>query len=147
MVCFAAMLDRPAHRSAILRLLRNFQAVAILGARQVGKTTLAQAVAASQGKPSRIFDLETDRDLRLLQDPEPVLAPLRGLVVIDEVQRLPALFRPLRPLPDRRPLPARFLLLGSASPDVAAWGSESLAGRIAYHELGGFGLDEVGADR
>lgn len=147
MVCFAAMLDRPAHRSAILRLLRNFQAVAILGARQVGKTTLAQAVAASQGKPSRIFDLETDRDLRLLQDPEPVLAPLRGLVVIDEVQRLPALFRPLRPLLDRRPLPARFLLLGSASPEVAAWGSESLAGRIAYHELGGFGLDEVGADR
>lgn len=147
MVCFAVMLARPAHRSAILRLLRNFQAVAILGARQVGKTTLAQAVAASHGKPSRIFDLETDRDLRLLQDPEPVLAPLRGLVVIDEVQRLPALFRPLRPLLDRRPLPARFLLLGSASPDVAAWGSESLAGRIAYHELGGFGLDEVGADR
>jgi len=77
------------------------------------------------------------RGIRLLQDPEPVLVPLRGLVVIDEVQRLPALFRPLRPLLDRRPLPAKFLLLGSASPDVAAWGSESLAGRIAYHELGG----------
>ncbi|MEI6273168.1 MAG: ATP-binding protein, partial [Phycisphaerae bacterium] len=141
------MLDRPRHLATIRRLLRNFQAVAILGARQVGKTTLAQAVAAEFGKRARLFDLETDRDLRLLQDPEPVLAPLRGLVVIDEVQRLPSLFPPLRPLLDRRPVPARFLLLGSASPSVATRGSESLAGRITYHELDGLGLDEVGADR
>ncbi len=109
------MLDRPRHLAAIRRLLRNFQ-----------------AVAAEFGKRARLFDLETDRDLRLLQDPEPVLAPLRGFVVIDEVQRLPSLFPPLRPLLDRRPIPARFLLLGSASPSVATRGSESLAGRIAY---------------
>ena len=141
------MLDRPRHLADIRRLLRNFQAVAILGARQVGKTTLAQAVAAEFGKRARLFDLETDRDLRLLQDPEPVLAPLRGLVVIDEVQRLPSLFPPLRPLLDRRPIPARFLLFGSASPSVATRGSESLAGRIAYYELDGLGLDEVSADR
>lgn len=141
------MLDRPGHLAAVRRLLRSFQAVAILGARQVGKTTLARAVAADFGERARLFDLETDRDFRLLQDPEPVLAPLRGLVVIDEVQRLPSLFPPLRPLLDRRPLPARFLLLGSASPAVATGGSESLAGRLAYHELGGFGLDETGPGR
>lgn len=141
------MLDRRFHRAAIARLLKSFQAVAILGARQIGKTTLARDVAAGFGGRARMFDLETDRDLRLLQQPEAVLAPLRGLVVIDEVQRLPSLFPPLRPLLDRRPLPARFLLLGSASPAVTARGSESLAGRLAYHELDGFGLDEVGPDR
>ncbi len=138
------MLDRPHHLKAVRRLLRSFQAVAILGARQVGKTTLARSLSEGLAGGSRHFDLESDRDFRLLQDPEPVLSPLKGLVVIDEVQRLPSLFQPLRPLLDRRPLPARFLLLGSASPEVATHGNESFAGRIAYHELDGFGLDEVG---
>ena len=141
------MIQRPSHAAAIKRLLRNFPAVAILGARQVGKTTLAREIADATGGKARMFDLESDTDLRLLQDPEPILRALRGLVVIDEVQRMPGLFPPLRPLLDRTPLPARFLLLGSASPGVSTRGSESLAGRIAFHELDGLGLDEVGADR
>jgi len=139
------MVGRPGHLREVRRLLRSFPAVALLGARQVGKTTLARELAAELGSRARVFDLESDRDLRLLSDPEPILAGLRGLVVIDEVQRLPSIFPPLRPLLDRRPLPARFLLLGSASPEVSTRGSESLAGRIAFHELGGLSLDEVGA--
>jgi predicted AAA+ superfamily ATPase len=138
------MIDRPEHLREIRRLLRSFPAVALLGARQVGKTTLARALAAERGSRARVFDLESDRDLRLLSDPEPILAGLRGLVVIDEVQRLPSIFPPLRPLLDRTPLRARFLLLGSASPEVSTRGSESLAGRIAFHELGGLSMDEVG---
>jgi predicted AAA+ superfamily ATPase len=98
------------------------------------------------GNRARFLDLESDRDLQLLVQPEAVLSPLRGLVVIDEVQRMPTLFPPLRPLLDRRPLPARFLLLGSASPEVSTRGSESLAGRIAFHDLDGLALEEVGAD-
>jgi predicted AAA+ superfamily ATPase len=144
MVRSAPMIDRPRHLLAVERLLRSFSAVALLGARQVGKTTLATQVADRRRGPVRTFDLESDRDLRLLSDPEPILSGLRGLVVVDEVQRLPSLFPPLRPLLDRRPLPARFLLLGSASPEVATRGSESLAGRLAFHELDGLALDEVG---
>jgi hypothetical protein len=139
------MIDRPRHIDAVRRLLRAFPAVALLGARQVGKTTLARAVAGGLGPRVRLFDLESDRDLRLLEEPEPILSGLRGLVVIDEVQRLPSIFPPLRPLLDRKPLPARFLLLGSASPEVSTRGSESLAGRIAFHDLGGLALEEVGA--
>ena len=138
------MIARPTHVRTIARLLRSFPAVALLGARQVGKTTLAREVARAAGKGTRFFDLESERDLRLLAEPEPVLSGLRGLVVIDEIQRLPSIFPPLRPLLDRRPLPARFLLLGSASPEVSTRGSESLAGRIAFHDLDGLGLDEVG---
>jgi predicted AAA+ superfamily ATPase len=145
MVCWSGMIGRPAHLGTVRRLLRSFPAVALLGARQVGKTTLAREIASEFGGRARIFDLESDRDLRLLADPEPILAGLRGLVVIDEVQRLPGIFPPLRPLLDRKPLPARFLLLGSASPEVSTRGSESLAGRIAFHDLDGLSLEEVGA--
>ena len=144
MVEWGGMIGRPGHLRSVRRLLRSFPAVALLGARQVGKTTLARELAQELGSRARIFDLESDRDLRLLADPEPILSGLRGLVVIDEVQRLPAIFPPLRPLLDRRPLPARFLLLGSASPEVSTRGSESLAGRIAFHDLDGLSLDEVG---
>jgi predicted AAA+ superfamily ATPase len=145
MVRFRGVIDRPRHLQAVRRLLRSFPAVALLGARQVGKTTLARSVASEFGDRARIFDLESDRDMRLLSDPEPILSSINGLIVIDEVQRLPAIFPPLRPLLDRRPLKARFLLLGSASPEVSTRGSESLAGRIAFHDLDGFALDEVGA--
>lgn len=92
------------------------------------------------------FDLEDPEDDAKLADPMLALKPLRGLVVLDEIQRLPDLFRVVRVLADRRPLPARFLVLGSASPELLRQGSESLAGRIAYHELGGFALEDVGAD-
>jgi uncharacterized protein len=145
MVRFRCVIDRPRHLQAVRRLLRSFPAVALLGARQVGKTTLARSVASEFGDRARIFDLESDRDMRLLSDPEHILSSINGLIVIDEVQRLPAIFPPLRPLLDRRPLKARFLLLGSASPEVSTRGSESLAGRIAFHDLDGFALDEVGA--
>ena len=94
------------------------------------------------------LDLENPADLnRLIDDPLLVLDELRGLVVIDEVQRRPDLFPILRVLADRRPRPARFLILGSASPNMIRQSSESLAGRINYHELGGLGLEEVGYHR
>ena len=118
MVRFRCVIDRPRHLQAVRRLLRSFPAVALLGARQVGKTTLARSVASEFGDRARIFYLESDRDMRLLSDPEHILSSINGLIVIDEVQRLPAIFPPLRPLLDRRPLKARFLLLGSASPEV-----------------------------
>lgn len=125
------------------RLLRQFPVVALLGARQVGKSTLARAIAAAR-RAVTTFDLEHTPDLARLEDASLTLGGLRGLVVIDEVQRRPELFPTLRVLADRGQ--ARFLLLGSASPDLLRQSSESLAGRIAYLEMGGFALDEVGAD-
>ncbi len=117
--------------------------VALVGARQVGKTTLANELAA-QHPSAHLFDLESSADLARLADPLLALEPLQGLVVLYEVQRRPELFPTLRVLADRRPLPARFLVLGSASPDLLRQSSESLAGRIAYYELPGFSLLETG---
>jgi hypothetical protein len=127
-------------------LLRRFPVVALLGARQVGKTTLARQVAASWRRP-HTFDLEDDRDLARLEDASVTLRDLRGLVIIDEIQRRPDLFPLLRVLADRPRRPARFLVLGSASPDLLRQGSETLAGRIAYIEMAGLDLEEVGASR
>ncbi len=139
------MIERTDHVRTILRLLRAFPVVAILGPRQIGKTTLAQQVARAHGARTHRLDLEHPADLnRLLDDPMLVLGELRGLVVVDEVQRRPDLFPVLRVLADRRPRPARFLVLGSASPDLIRQSSESLAGRIHYHSLGGLSLDEIG---
>ncbi|MCY3641923.1 MAG: AAA family ATPase, partial [Gammaproteobacteria bacterium] len=105
-------------------------------------------MARKAAGPVHWLDLENPADLnRLIDDPLLVLDELRGLVVIDEVQRRPDLFPILRVLADRRPRPARFLILGSASPDMIRQSSESLAGRINYHELGGLGLKEVGYHR
>ena len=141
-----SLLPRNPHSAAIARLLRQNPVVAVLGPRQVGKTTLAAEV--SRGWPGAVtrFDLEDPRDLARLADPMLALAGLRGLVVLDEVQFRPDLFGPLRVLADRRPVPARFLILGSAQPDLLRQGSETLAGRIAFHELGPFRLGETGAD-
>lgn len=142
------MIPRREHVNAVLERLSSFPAVAILGPRQIGKTTLARQVARASSGPTHRLDLENPADLnRLLEDPGLVLDELRGLIIIDEVQRCPDLFPILRVLADRRPLPARFLVLGSASPDLIRQSSESLAGRIAYHELGGLGLNEVGFHR
>lgn len=138
------MLNRPSERDAVLGLLRRHPVGALLGARQVGKTTLARQVAAAHGGPAAFFDLENPDDLARVREPMLTLKSLRGLVVLDEVQRLPELFPILRVLADRRPRPARFLVLGSSSPELLRQGSESLAGRIAYRDLDGFGLDEVG---
>ncbi len=131
--------------AAVRRLLQQFPVVAILGARQVGKTTLALEILRQASAAGERFDLEDPADLARLADAKLALTGLRGLVVIDEIQRQPDLFPILRVLADRRPRPARFLVLGSASPDLLRQSSESLAGRIAFHTLPGFGLDEVGA--
>jgi predicted AAA+ superfamily ATPase len=139
------MIARERHGARIRRLLAAFPVVAIVGARQVGKSTLAREVGASMEGSVRAFDLESDRDAALLASAEAILSPLRGVVVIDEVQRLPSIFPTLRPLADRKPLKARFLLLGSASPELTTRGSESLAGRIVFHELGGLNMLETGS--
>jgi len=137
------VIARLKHERQVSALLGRHRVVAILGPRQVGKSTLARRVAAARQGPSAFFDLEDPRDLARLADPMLALEPLRGLVVLDEIQRRPDLFPVLRVLADRRPLRARFLVLGSASPDLLQQASESLAGRIAYHELGGVTLDEI----
>ena len=124
--------------------IRNNPVTAIYGPRQCGKTTVAQSIARLHGS-SEYFDLEDPVSLRRLEEPMLALRPLRGLVVIDEVQRQPDLFPLLRVLADRRPLPARFLVLGSASPDLLRQSAESLAGRIGFVEMDGFNLTEVGA--
>src|SRR6185295_433409 len=111
------------------------------------KTTLAKALAAESPKPATRFDLENPSDLHRLDDPLFALEGLEGLVILDEIQLRPEIFPVLRVLADREGKPARFLVLGSASPDLLRQSSESLAGRIAYHELGGLSLDEVGTGR
>lgn len=135
---------RPEHVQRIRQLLRRSPVVAILGPRQAGKTTLAAGIRRSWSGPSVAFDLEDPGDLASLADPLLTLRPLRGLVVLDEVQRLPGLFPVLRVLADRPRSPARFLVLGSATPDLLRQSSESLAGRLSFHDLGGFSLGEVG---
>jgi predicted AAA+ superfamily ATPase len=138
------MIHREAHVRRVLDLFERFPVVALLGARQVGKTTLANDIVAVKPGPSVRFDLENPADLARLADPALALERLRGLIVLDEVQRRPELFPTLRVLTDRRPRRARFLVLGSASPQLLKQTTETLAGRIAHHELPGFALREVG---
>lgn len=133
-------LSRPFAESELRRRIKLFPATAILGPRQCGKTTLARQMGADH-----FFDLENPRDLAAFDVAQSLLENLTGLVVIDEVQRLPGLFPLLRHLIDTRS-ETRYLLLGSASPDLVRQTSESLAGRIAYLPLGGFGLEECGPD-
>ncbi len=139
------VIKRSAHLRTLERLLAGYPAVALLGSRQVGKTTLAQSFATSWKGETHFFDLESPPDVARLADAHLALAPLRGLVVLDEIQRRPEIFPILRVLADRQPVPARFLILGSASPDLLRQGSESLAGRLAIHELSGLDLTEIPA--
>ena len=144
------MIPRDRHRRALERLLSRAPVVSLLGARQVGKTTLAREIARRRKGAAHVFDLESSADVARLSDPLLTLSPLRGLVVIDEVQRRPDLFPSLRVLADRPRRPARFLVLGSASPNLLRQSAETLAGRVAHYELPGFMLPEVasrGADR
>ena len=124
--------------------IRRSPVVALLGPRQCGKTTLARQIAAT--RPATYFDLESPVDLARIDQPITALTPLRGLVVLDEIQRRPDLFPALRVLVDRQPVRARFLILGSASIELLRQGSETLAGRIAFVEMSGFGLAEVGVN-
>ena len=134
---------RQRHLQRIDLLLNEFPVVTLLGARQVGKSTLARQLVASRPGPSTWFDLENPADLNRLGDPGLELRPLQGLVVLDEIQRLPEVFPLLRVLADRPGTPARFLVLGSAAPALLRQTSETLAGRVAFHDLDGFGLDEA----
>jgi len=136
------MLNRPRLEEAVRRRMAWNPVTSILGPRQCGKTTLARMVAA--GTRSHYFDLEKASDFRRLEDPERALGGLRGLVVLDEIQRRPELFNHLRVLSDRRPLPCRFLILGSAAPEMVKGVSESLAGRVGFVGMGAFLLGETG---
>jgi hypothetical protein len=137
------MIARAAYTDAVRRKLKANPIVALLGPRQVGKTTLAKALAC--GQPHHFFDLEDPVAAARLAQPQSALAPLTGLVIIDEVQRQPELFALLRVLADRRPMRARFLILGSASPQLVRGVSETLAGRVGFVDLAGFDLSEVKA--
>lgn len=136
------MLKRRGYLDVIRRALDRGRAVALLGPRQSGKTTLARSLVDIRSP--NYFDLEDPDSLGALTDPKGVLEPLRGIVVIDEVQHRPELFPILRVLLDRKPLPAKFLILGSASPDLLRQSSESLAGRLELIEMGGFDVSEIG---
>jgi len=138
------MIERSREIKTLRGLIARNPVVGIVGARQVGKTTLARSFVAQVRGSAHYFDLENPEDEARLGDPMLGLKELKGLVVIDEIQRLPGLFPVLRVLVDRPRLPARFLVLGSASPKLLRQGSESLAGRVVYHELKGLALDEVG---
>ena len=121
-------LQRTSYLDALRQRLAESPVVALVGPRQAGKTTLARMLAASWGGVVHSFDLESPADLARLANPELALRPLEGLVILDEVQRRPDLFPLLRVLADRPGWPARFLILGSASPALVESGSESLAG-------------------
>lgn len=140
------MIRRDRELKIVRGFLRRYPVVGIVGARQVGKTTLARSLASEARGPTTYYDLENPEDMARLGDPMLVLKSLRGLVVIDEIQRYPGLFNILRVVADRPGTPARFLILGSASPELLRQSSETLAGRIAYHEMRGFSLDETGME-
>jgi hypothetical protein len=137
------MIIRQTQLSTLVGKLAAFPIVTMLGPRQVGKTTLARQLADQWAGPVRHFDLEDPDDQARLADPAFVLRPLTGLVVLDEIQTRPDLFPLLRVLADRPGSPARFLLLGSAAPELLRHTAETLAGRVVFHELDGLALDEI----
>ena len=136
---------RPQLQQAIERALARSRVVALIGPRQCGKTTLARQFVPVDSL--NYFDLEDPVSLARLDQPMTALQSLRGLVVIDEIQRRPDLFPILRVLCDRTPLPARFLILGSASPEMLRQSSETLAGRLEIIRMAGFSLAEVGVEK
>ena len=136
------MIQRSADMALIRAALRRSRVVALIGPRQCGKTTLARQFVPPDSV--NYFDLEDPASLARLSEPETALRPLRKLVVIDEIQHRPELFSLLRVLADRKPLPARFLILGSASPDLLRQSSETLAGRLETVPLEGFRLADLG---
>ena len=137
------MIERQRRLAEVRAALKRSRVTAIVGPRQAGKTTLARQIVPPDSPA--YFDLENPRSLARLAEPMTALESLRGVIVIDEVQRRPDLFPILRVLVDRRPLPARFLILGNAAPELLRQSSETLAGRIETVTLRGFGVDELGA--
>jgi uncharacterized protein len=135
------MLKRPRYLGLIKERLKTNPVVALLGPRQTGKTTLARQFINTD---CHYFDLEDPTVVNRFTEPKTALEPIGGLVILDEIQRMSELFPLLRVLADRRPLPARFLILGSASPGLMRGVSESLAGRVSFVDISGFDLLEVG---
>ncbi|MEI6239872.1 MAG: ATP-binding protein [Planctomycetia bacterium] len=136
------MISRGFYQKAVEKALSRSPVCGLMGPRQSGKSTLAREIAGAVA--SHYFDLESPRDQLRLQNPELALGRLSGLVVLDEIQTQPELFPVLRVLADRPEIPARFLILGSAAPELVARSAESLAGRIEYVDLHGFDLTETG---
>lgn len=137
----AKLLPRASLTGKVRAALRARPIVALLGPRQCGKTTVAKGLAADRS--GEYFDLEEPLSLARLAQPMTVLSEIKGLIMIDEIQRQPGLFPILRVLADRKPARAKFLILGSASPELIRNASETLAGRVAFIEMGGFDLGEV----
>lgn len=137
------MIQREYLSKTIRLALRRSRVVVLTGPRQVGKTTLARQLVDVRSR--NYFDLEDSDQLARLDEPKIALAPLKGLVVIDEIQHKPELFPLIRVLADRKPLPCKFLILGSAGPSLLKQSSESLAGRIETVSISGFSLREVGS--
>ena len=138
------MVERARWLREIRTALKRSRVTALVGPRQSGKTTLARQILPPDSKA--YFDLEDPRSLARLAEPMTALGPLKGTVIIDEVQRRPDLLPVLRVLADRRPLPARFLILGSATPDLLRQSAETLAGRLETITLSPFGIEELGPD-
>lgn len=136
------MIKRVELTQRVRKALSRSRVVALIGPRQCGKTTLAREFVSPDSH--NYFDLEDPLSLARLNEPMTALKDLKGLIVIDEVHRSPDLYTVLRVLSDRRPLPARFLLLGSASSELLRQTSESLAGRLETITMGGFSISEVG---
>ena len=129
----------------IIKSLEHFPAVGLVGPRQAGKTTLAKMIADKLDDPVIYLDLESPQDLQKLEDSQLYLQQFQNhLVILDEAQRKPEIFPVLRSMIDQDRKPGRFMILGSVSPSLKRQASESLAGRIAYHELSPFTLDETG---
>jgi len=139
------LIDRPELVARVAAGLKSSPVTALLGPGQCGKTTVARQLSGKE--PGSYFDLENPRDQARLQNAQTALEGLSGLVVLDEIHRQPELMPLLRVLSDRRPLPARFLILGSASPSLLKNCSETLAGRVHFVDMSGFTLDEAGAGR
>lgn len=138
------MISRSFLVKEIEKRFSHFPVIAILGPRQVGKTTLAKEYGTRWKKgPVTHFDLEDPDDMARLANLSFTLKSLTGLVILDEVQLKPEIFPLLRVLADRKPVPARFLILGSAAPELLKNASESLAGRISFLEMQGFSLAEL----
>ena len=136
------MIPRLQYKNHIVKAIKRSKVTAILGPRQCGKTTLAKEI--SKEIQSHFLDLESPTDRAKLQNPEQYLTGIPGLIIIDEIQQSPELFQVLRVLADRSDKNGRFLILGSASPDLSKRASESLAGRIEFIDLHGFNISETG---
>ena len=139
------LVERPVDAQALRTAMARAPVTLLTGPRQAGKSTLVRSVVSPS--PSSVFDLEDYRDLARLVEPMLALRDTGSTIVIDEAQRMPELFTSLRVLVDENRRPGRFVVLGSASPDLTGLGSESLAGRVALVELSGFRLGDVGAHR